>query len=93
MRRDCASSEAAGLKLADIDSGRMVIRVEHGKGGKDRYVMLSPQLLGILRAYWRLGPAGRTGCFPAARGASRSASATLHAACRSACARPGWPSG
>jgi integrase len=48
------ASEAVGLKIADIDSGRMVIRVEHGKGSKDRYVMLSAQLLGILRTYWRL---------------------------------------
>jgi site-specific recombinase XerD len=46
------AAELAALKVADIDSRRMVIRVEHGKGGKDRYVMLSPQLLGILRAYW-----------------------------------------
>ncbi len=43
------ASEAVGIKLADVDAGRMVIRVEHGKGGKDRYVMLSVQLLGILR--------------------------------------------
>ena len=51
------ASEAASLKVADIDSSRMVIRIEQGKGGRDRYVMLSPQLLGILRSYWRTGAA------------------------------------
>src|SRR5580698_4709003 len=47
-------SEAIRLKPADIDSPRMVIRVEQGKGRKDRYVMLSPKLLESLRNWWRL---------------------------------------
>ena len=48
------TSEVVGLRIEDIDSARGVIAVRGGKGGKDRHVMLSPQLLGILRTYWRL---------------------------------------
>jgi integrase/recombinase XerD len=44
-------SEVANLKASDIDSGRMTLRVEQGKGRRDRYVMLSPQLLE--REWWR----------------------------------------
>lgn len=51
-------SEAVRLTPAAIDSQRMVIRVEEGKGRKDRYVMLSPQLLAILRDYWRAARPG-----------------------------------
>jgi integrase/recombinase XerD len=47
-------SEAVRLTPAAIDSRRMVIRVDEGKGRKDRYVMLSPKLLDILRDYWRI---------------------------------------
>jgi site-specific recombinase XerD len=47
------ASEVAALKVSDIDSQRMVIRVEQGKGRKDRYVMLSPHLLVLLRAWWK----------------------------------------
>ena len=43
-------SEVVALKVSDIDSKRMVIRIEQGKGHKDRYVMLSPHLLELLRA-------------------------------------------
>ena len=46
-------SEAVSLKPTAIDNQRMVIRVEGGKGAKDRYVMLSPKLLEWLRAYWK----------------------------------------
>src|SRR5438105_9643091 len=48
------SSEVISLKLTDIDSDRMVIRVEQGKGKKDRYVILSPNLLELLRDWWRV---------------------------------------
>ena len=48
------ASEIISLKVGDIDSARMVIRVEQGKGRKDRYVMLSPHLLELLRAWWKL---------------------------------------
>jgi site-specific recombinase XerD len=43
------------LKVGDVDSTRMMLRVEQGKGRKDRHAMLSPQLLKLLRAWWREG--------------------------------------
>ncbi len=46
------ASEVVSLKLADIDSSRMMIRVEQSKGRKDRYAMLSEPLLDLLRAWW-----------------------------------------
>jgi integrase/recombinase XerD len=52
-------SEAAAFKTANIDSACMLLRVELGKGGKDRYTMLSPALLEVLRIYYRVTrPAG-----------------------------------
>jgi len=50
-------SEVVGLKVTDIDSKRMTLRVEQGKGGKDRNAMLPPLLLERLRAWWRLANA------------------------------------
>ena len=47
------ASEVASLQVGDIDSARMLIRVDQGKGKKDRYVMLSPSLLELLRDWWR----------------------------------------
>ena len=82
------ASEAASLKVADIDSSRMVIRVEQGKGRKDRYVMLSAQLLGILRTYWRLARPAYW-LFPSRDGQHSLHPTALHGACRSACAACG----
>ena len=45
-------SEVANLKVSDIDRERMTLRVEQGKGQRDRYVMLSPRLLELLREWW-----------------------------------------
>jgi integrase/recombinase XerD len=49
-------SEVVGLKVSDIDRERMLLRVEQGKGQKDRFVMLSPQLLELLRDWWQVAP-------------------------------------
>ena len=77
------ASEVATLRVADIDSGRGIILVRHGKGGKDRNVMLSAQLPGILRSYWRLARP-QLFLFPG-RTQDRPIDPTvLHAACRSA---------
>jgi len=46
-------SEVVNLKVSDIDSNRMALRIEQGKGRRDRYAMLSPVLLEHLRAWWR----------------------------------------
>jgi site-specific recombinase XerD len=82
------ASETVGLKVGDIDSSRMVIRVEHGKGGKDRYVMLSAQLLGILRTYWRLARP-KAWLFPGRDETKPIDVQVLYSACRSATAAAG----
>ena len=51
-------SEAIALKVSDIDADRMTIRIEQGKGAKDRYVPLAARLLQELRAYWKTVPPG-----------------------------------
>ena len=45
--------EAVAIKASNIDSDRMLIRIEQGKSGKDRFTMLSPRLLTVLHTYWR----------------------------------------
>jgi integrase/recombinase XerD len=78
-------SEVTHLKVTDIDSGRGIIRVEHGKGGKDRQVMLSEPLLAILRTYWRLArPRPRTWLFPGRDGNRPLHTQVLHDACAAA---------
>lgn len=77
-------SEAIHLTIPAIDSRRMVLRVEQGKGHKDRYVMLSPRLLEILRNWWRVEKPkhwffeGNRPGYPISREA-------VHDACKKAC--------
>lgn len=79
-------SELTHLKVTDIDSQRMMLRIDQGKGRKDRYVMLSPRLLEELRAYWKamrptlwLFPGDRPGQ-PITRGAVGRACQKAHCA-------------
>jgi integrase/recombinase XerD len=77
------ASEAVSLQVTDIDSSRMVLQVRHGKGAKDRTVMLSAALLAILRSYWRLARP-TSWLFPGRSPDKPIDVQVLHAACRSA---------
>lgn len=76
-------SEAVAVKISDIDSQRMLIRVEQGKGGKDRYTMLSGRLLEVLRLYWRAARP-KDYLFPSWRTGRHLSAASLQVACREA---------
>jgi hypothetical protein len=77
------ANEVVSLKLGDIDSARMVIRVEQGKRRKDRYVMLSEPLLELLRAWWK---AARPDCwlFPGQNRVNPLTTRQLNRACHAA---------
>jgi len=81
-------SEAVALKVGDIDSQRMLLRIEQGKGRKDRYAMLSERLLKVLRIWWRAArPEGYL--FPGWRTGKHMSSESLQTACREAARRAG----
>lgn len=85
-------SEVVALTAADIDSARMVIHVRQGKGGKDRYVMLSEQLLGILRRYYkRMRP--KLYLFPSPDPALPLTTRSVQRACRAAADKAGIDKG
>jgi site-specific recombinase XerD len=76
-------SEVVALKVSDIDSERMMLRVEQGKGRKDRHAMLSPVLLALLRDWYRIGrPQGWL--FPGLKPASPMTTRQLTRACHAA---------
>src|ERR1017187_6418479 len=81
-------SEAVKIRIRDIDSERMLIRVEEGKGRKDRYVMLPERLLLVLRSYWRAARP-KDYFFPSWRQGRHMNTAALSLACRSAAERAG----
>jgi integrase/recombinase XerD len=83
-------SEAISLKVPDIDNKRMVIRVEQGKCQKDRYVMLSPKLLEVLRAWWPVEKP-KQWLFPGDRVGSHITKDAVELACQKAHRRCGIP--
>jgi integrase/recombinase XerD len=74
-------SEVCRLKVTSIDSERMLIHVEGGKGGRDRHAMLSARLLDILRAYWRRARPGLW-LFPGREAGEHVSVTALQDACR-----------
>jgi integrase/recombinase XerD len=78
--------EAIAVKVGDIDSKRMVIRVAEGKGRKDRYVMLSPRLRQVLRSYYRAARPGgpEAWMFPSWRADRHLSATSVSQACRDA---------
>ena len=81
-------SELVRLTASDIDSRRMTIRVRQGKGQKDRYVMLSPKLLALLREYWRVHRPGDI-LFPGADPGKTMGRGAVHTLCRTAARHAG----
>jgi integrase/recombinase XerD len=84
-------SEAVAVKISDIDSQRKLVRVEQGKGGKDRYSMLSPALLEVLRTYWRIVRPSGPWLFPSWRSERHLSAGSLQSACREAWQLAGLP--
>lgn len=84
-------SEAVNLQIAHIDSARQVLRVEHGKGAKDRYAPLSPGLLEMLRTYYRIVRPAGPWLFPSWRPERHISSGVLQRACREAWQLAGLP--
>jgi integrase/recombinase XerD len=76
-------SEVTRLTIDSIESQRMLIRINGGKGGKDRYAMLSPRLLEILRSYWRIARP-HYWLFPGQEPGHHVSKGTLQDACRTA---------
>jgi len=81
-------SETVALKITDLDSARMVIRVQQGKGRKDTYAMLSPRRLTVLRCYYRAARP-KDFLFPSWREARHLTSGALSSACRDAAKHSG----
>jgi len=81
-------SEAVALKVSDVDSSRMLLRIQEGKGRKDRYAMLSPRLLAVLRCYWRAARP-KDYLFPSWRDGHHLSPGSLAHACRDAARESG----
>src|SRR5712672_2985298 len=82
--------EVVALKVCDIDSKRMMLRVDQGKGRKDRHAMLSPQLLELLRDWWRIAQP-KVWVFPGRDRINPMTTRQLNRACHTAAELAGLP--